>query len=782
MAVNGHNRAGGRLRGYPSPVAARRPLGRTPQSTTQRPAAGLPVGVDSSRVKEKLRKKEPRSLADLVEAMRGDYQGHFSEAVLRSNVQAVAVTVSTESRDERDVAYCEKMQDVWERHVVDMCDAIGHGRVAFEQRWAFCEKSGVNYLRRLDALPFRNTKMLVEDGRFCGIKLSGPESITEDNSVTIPPDCAWWLALDATVVEPHGKSRFLGAPRVEWESRSQLFSLRLKYLRKFMLRGGVIRGPGQVKDPRTGEWIDTASAIAASLDDLREGGFLFLSDTRDKNGNFLFDVEEPPKLEDPTPIEVALDKSDIRMLRSFAISELSVQQTGDLGSFAMAVMHRLILNATVGGIVSQFSESFAEHCVHRGALLNHMPGSLPEISVTFPDMTAVPDSLMVEIAKAVVTSPALPPGAALLNLRTIFEVAGIPITDDFDARIQKALATAAATVPTATIPAGSGGSVGSLRSPVGLANALPGGEQKPAVEVHGIDRLLSDAQSRMAAAYGRLFDLAMALRNATPFSRGRIEGEIADVSRLLMKLYADTKLASRLLGMLSPWKPDVGNWDAVATQKPIAMALLDSQYEWPWMQSAVEFLVGKSVVTQSQFDALSRDDQLGSFSVPGSDDIRFVSEVRDEVVRSLESGESLESFRDRMESRLGIAESDANSLFRTNTHQAYVEGQEKALSSPAVAEAFPYVMYAATADTRTRPAHAAADGFVVRRGTKEHAVLLKLLKDWNCRCTLIPLGEDDARQRGIKTYADLPDVILDAVGLVSSLTFSNTNPATQAAV
>ena len=720
----------------------------------------------------------------MVDLMRRDYQVSFADTVLQANLASANVTVSSESNDPRCKAICESLQTLWERHLPDMGKAIGDGRVAFQKLWHFDEKSGINTIRKLNALPFRKTRMIVgEDGCFGGIELSGrPKMLGQTEVITITPEIAWWLALDATVIEPHGKSRYLGALQEEWKSRREIFELRMKFLRKFCLRGGVMRGPATTFDPKTNTHIATATALQSSFGMLQQGGMMFLPDTRNKDGNFAFDWVEPEKLKDPSPIDATIDKSDIRVLRALGISELSVQQAADLGSFAMAVMHRLILNAVVGGILGQFVASFEEYVASKVIEANYYEGEEPGISVTYPDLTAVPDSLMVELAKSILTSPQLPPAAALINLKSVFEIAGVPITEDFESRLANALKTAQQAAQSATQIPG----LNPQRNPIAatdpapraMANVAtnpPPGELPDAIPTS--NDVLFAAQEQAAALYGRLFTLAVELRSAGPFDRSRIESEINGTIESLRNLAADTQTTIRVLGMLSPWVPRVqDNPFGAIRQRPVTMALEDRRaFDWPFMADAVQFLRTKQVVTQDQFDSLSRQDRQNVFAMPEVNDVRFLVEIRNEIATSIGSGESLENFRERMQQRIGLQEAQVNTLFRTNTHQAYLEGQERTLESPTIAEAFPYVLYAATRDTRTDPAHSAADGFVVKRGTAEHRVLLKLLRRYNCRCALIPLSEGDARRHGIKTYADLPAIVLDAVDLVSNRTFANAN-------
>ena len=57
--------------------------------------------------------------------------------------------------------------------------------------------------------PVRETDLVLgPEGDFEGIDL-----VLGTSRPRIPAEKSWWLALDATLTEPHGKSQYLGAPR-----------------------------------------------------------------------------------------------------------------------------------------------------------------------------------------------------------------------------------------------------------------------------------------------------------------------------------------------------------------------------------------------------------------------------------------------------------------------------------------------------------------------------------------------------------------------------------------
>jgi len=100
-----------------------------------------------------------------------------------------------------------------------------------------------------------------------------------------------------------------------------------------------------------------------------------------------------------------------------------------------------------------------------------------------------------------------------------------------------------------------------------------------------------------------------------------------------------------------------------------------------------------------------------------------------------------------VEAQLGSA-SRLETIFLSNMHSAYQTGSWEGIQDNK--ELFPYLMYDAVDDAKTRPEHAARDGEI-------HAVDSDFWRThyppngYNCRCGVIPLTEDDAIDYGWPT-------------------------------
>jgi SPP1 gp7 family putative phage head morphogenesis protein len=234
-------------------------------------------------------------------------------------------------------------------------------------------------------------------------------------------------------------------------------------------------------------------------------------------------------------------------------------------------------------------------------------------------------------------------------------------------------------------------------------------------------------------------------------------------------------LASKLMGYLAPFKPKViptppgkasAKPDAIAPPKDAEKAAINdaakvstirtdirfaSEYvtSWPVIDSAISWLRGQKILTPNQIDKLRADvaDQTAEGVALWADSLD--RQLSDAIVKSQLSGETTLPWQDRVQQIITVTDSQAEAIARTYTHRAYHAGLEEVLDDPYVADEFPYVVYEATGDGRTRASHAAMGGKVAKRGSALYDEMQSLINDFNCRCTIIPLSEDEAKARGI---------------------------------
>lgn len=170
---------------------------------------------------------------------------------------------------------------------------------------------------------------------------------------------------------------------------------------------------------------------------------------------------------------------------------------------------------------------------------------------------------------------------------------------------------------------------------------------------------------------------------------------------------------------------------------------------------AVDALAALEPVSRTDFDALSAAAKRRAFTAAGLTRDDVVEAVHRQVARAVAEGRTFDDWRrdvDAIFADAGYAPDDgwrAEATFRLQVSRAHAASRREAFDDPAVAEAFPYLMYSAVGDGRTRPSHAALDGKVLRR---DDPFWDRFTPPWayGCRCTVIPLTAEQAAGRGVR--------------------------------
>ncbi|MCZ7563810.1 MAG: phage head morphogenesis protein [Burkholderiales bacterium] len=150
-----------------------------------------------------------------------------------------------------------------------------------------------------------------------------------------------------------------------------------------------------------------------------------------------------------------------------------------------------------------------------------------------------------------------------------------------------------------------------------------------------------------------------------------------------------------------------------------------------------------------------------AFSVAGLTSADQIQQVLDSLNRSLREGDHFSDWVKKVragEVPLAFPRHRLETIFRTNVQGAYgrgrVEQQER------TKDRYPYLMYDAVNDSRTRPNHKALDGYIAPYGDpfwRTHTPPL----GYNCRCTLVSLTRAQAIQRGYGKQTVPPDGVAD---------------------
>ncbi|GAB6158288.1 hypothetical protein JCM39194_14880 [Desulfotomaculum varum] len=202
-------------------------------------------------------------------------------------------------------------------------------------------------------------------------------------------------------------------------------------------------------------------------------------------------------------------------------------------------------------------------------------------------------------------------------------------------------------------------------------------------------------------------------------------------------------------------------------------------------EEAVEYFGGKIPVTAKQFYEIAAEYQSLAFTVSGYTKVQVLKKFHDELLRAIKEGETMQSFRDRMNGFLeaqgyeGVTNFQADNIFRTNVQTAYQVGHYRQMTDPDVLKLRPYWMYDAVNDSHTRPSHLAMDGRVFPADSPVWDTWYPP-NGFRCRCTVRSLSKRQVEQRGLKVETEIPKAaeLRDGrfVNILPDPSFS-TNPA-----
>ena len=121
---------------------------------------------------------------------------------------------------------------------------------------------------------------------------------------------------------------------------------------------------------------------------------------------------------------------------------------------------------------------------------------------------------------------------------------------------------------------------------------------------------------------------------------------------------------------------------------------------------------------------------------------------------------SLPEFIDhaKLEGAANLTDSRLETIFRTNVSTAANEGVMSVLRDPEAKDLFPLVMITEIDDDRSRPHHAAMDGYITTPAEMDR-LKLRPPNGYNCRGSLIKIAWDEADDMGLLDDMGQPDMI-----------------------
>lgn len=716
---------------------------------------------------------ECKEQGEIAEQMDRDYQVQLAVKTFAANLQSATVTVEVTEGDEAAQALADSLKELWDQTLPAMLPAIGYGRVAFEKIFEYDAEHQILKVKSLEAIPYKESEMVLDDhGCFAGIKLNPGKK----DEFCLDAKACFWLGLNTTVLEPHGKSMYLGAPHEVWKRRQALQGRYDVFQERLAVQGRIFHTPN-TETMEDGLEIDVREDLSNRLAGMKACDDLLLPNSRDDKGNFNYEVTRLAEVLDSSGFLAMITQGETEQLRAFGIPEKTLTEGDAVGSLAMVKQQSLILYAIIDGLLQQFTNSFQRYVIDKVVEMDWAKEVRPTIKITFVRLGKAVDSALVEIAKVMLGAGQLNDLilSGAVNTKELFEKVGVPIHEQFyklflsrvksqqeaqaraDAAVQARFGNANLNGPPSPQP-------GQKRLPSpGQPKATDMAQDFPALpSIPTEDELFHAVMAEARKLWDTFLD---ACHNRA--WRG------ADAAlKELKTLQANSAVAARVLGMLAPFKLKEAkaiDLAVIAPEEPhYSRPQAGRDFTFPFLDDAIDWLIERRAVTFPEFRAMEEAEKRTVFALPGVQSNEIINKLKLQNLESLKNGGTLEEYRQLVQpllQRSEVADYQVENLFRTTTHQAFISGMNGTLQNERVKTEFPYVLYSATHDGRTRLEHRELDGLVIEIGTPAYGIILRALNDYSCRCSILPVSEEGAAgKRIVREYGDLPADVVAAYG------------------
>lgn len=168
-------------------------------------------------------------------------------------------------------------------------------------------------------------------------------------------------------------------------------------------------------------------------------------------------------------------------------------------------------------------------------------------------------------------------------------------------------------------------------------------------------------------------------------------------------------------------------------------------------KEAFQFWKEKVPMNWTTFSTLAEDERVRAFVISGMAKGDMLTAMHKSIEKALEEGQSMGKWKRNVNTLFEKNGWDKlqgwrlDNIFRTNIQTAYSIGRYNQMMR--VVESRPYWRYSAINDSRTRLAHAALHGRVVRADDPFWDVMFPP-NGYRCRCTVTSLSERDLERKG----------------------------------
>jgi SPP1 gp7 family putative phage head morphogenesis protein len=178
-------------------------------------------------------------------------------------------------------------------------------------------------------------------------------------------------------------------------------------------------------------------------------------------------------------------------------------------------------------------------------------------------------------------------------------------------------------------------------------------------------------------------------------------------------------------------------------------------------KDAIEYFKGKVPLKPADFSAIQDEYQSLAFTVSGINALDVLTDIYNELQKSLTDGTTIDEFRKNTNALLerrgysGLTPYRLDNVYRTNIMTALNVGRYRQMTDPDVMTARPVWQYDAIDDSHTRPTHLALNG---RAFPADNPFWLTWYppNGYRCRCGVVSLSTAQAKRKGLTVETKIP--------------------------
>lgn len=164
---------------------------------------------------------------------------------------------------------------------------------------------------------------------------------------------------------------------------------------------------------------------------------------------------------------------------------------------------------------------------------------------------------------------------------------------------------------------------------------------------------------------------------------------------------------------------------------------------------AMNLLKDRVAVTSYYYEDLPKELRKLSFYVSGLEKLREVELIKTSLANAIDNGYSFQQWKDSIDQDAfqNLAQARLETVYRNNVNTVY---NQSLRYNAGTSDVTPYLQYSAIIDSETRPSHARLDGTIKRADSNFWDRYTPPIGH-NCRCGIISLSIEDAKEAGIST-------------------------------